>query len=212
MCHVAYSPKSRLFDPISGRFTPIRAANPRPDAEGATHSLIPKKPVTHIHLENILPPHPRRRPDQRTQTLPRWLLPETDNRIGKDGTGPDRNERSRSFSMAPNGAMRTEESRFFPARHPGYGPWGRARTDAWLAQTGDAYKKPLSTQRCSRWRPSWASRWQAEKLALTALAAASPRGLWKARQTQLFIALDRRWLSRDWHTPLPVWRGYRLAR
>jgi len=34
-------PQSRLFDPISGRFTPIRAANPRSDAEGATHSLIP---------------------------------------------------------------------------------------------------------------------------------------------------------------------------
>ena len=41
MCHVACCPQSRLFDPISGRFTPIRAANPRSDAEVATHSLIP---------------------------------------------------------------------------------------------------------------------------------------------------------------------------
>ena len=31
-------------------------------------------------------------------------------------------------------------------------------------------------------------------------------------QPQLFITPARRWLSRDWHTPLPLWRGYRLAR
>ena len=46
MCHVAYWPQSRLFGPISGRFTPIRAANPRSDAAGATHSLRPQKPET----------------------------------------------------------------------------------------------------------------------------------------------------------------------
>ena len=29
MGHVAYSPKNRLFEPVSGRFTPIRPTNPR---------------------------------------------------------------------------------------------------------------------------------------------------------------------------------------
>jgi|GEM_PF-4116283 len=29
MSYVAYSPKNRLFDPISGRFTPIRPTNQR---------------------------------------------------------------------------------------------------------------------------------------------------------------------------------------
>jgi len=58
MCHVAYCPQSRLFDPISGRFTPIRAANPHSDAEGATHSLIPQKPVTH-HPPGKYSPSPR---------------------------------------------------------------------------------------------------------------------------------------------------------
>src|SRR5271166_3423895 len=41
-------------------------------------------------------------------TLPRWLLPDTDSRFGKDRTGPDPDERSLSFSMAPNRAIPTE--------------------------------------------------------------------------------------------------------
>ena len=44
MCHVACCLQSHLFGPISGRFTPIRAANPHSDAAGATHSLRPQKP------------------------------------------------------------------------------------------------------------------------------------------------------------------------
>ena len=142
MCHVAYCPQSRLFEPISGRFTPIRAANPRSDAQGATHSLIPRNLSPNIHLENILPPHARRRPDQRAQTLPRWLLPETDNRIGKDGTGPDRNERSPSFSMTPNRAIRTAESRFFPRSPPRLRALGKGQNWRMVAhQLASAYKK-----------------------------------------------------------------------
>ena len=37
MGHVAYSPKNRLFEPVSGRFTPIRPTNPAPRAAWATH-------------------------------------------------------------------------------------------------------------------------------------------------------------------------------
>ena len=32
------------------------------------------------------------------------------------------------------------------------------------------------------------------------------------RKNQSVCPRSRRWLSRDWRTPLPVWRGYRLAR
>ena len=34
MGHVAYSPKNRLFEPVSGRFTPIRPTNPRRERHG----------------------------------------------------------------------------------------------------------------------------------------------------------------------------------
>jgi|SRR5271157_2802688 len=46
----------------------------------------------------------------RAWTLPRWLLPDTDNRIGKDRMGTDHDERSLSFSMAPNRVILTEKS------------------------------------------------------------------------------------------------------
>jgi len=34
MGHVAYSPKNRLFEPFSGRFTPIRPTNQRRERHG----------------------------------------------------------------------------------------------------------------------------------------------------------------------------------
>jgi hypothetical protein len=34
MGHVAYSPKKRLFEPFSGRFTPIRPTNQRRERNG----------------------------------------------------------------------------------------------------------------------------------------------------------------------------------
>src|SRR5208282_3518577 len=69
----------------------------------------------HWPLITILPSHaPRPTPGPagsgRAQTLPRWLQPDTDSRIGKDRTGPDRDERSLSFSMAPNRAIPPEKS------------------------------------------------------------------------------------------------------
>src|SRR5271157_1633583 len=49
------------------------------------------------------------------QTLARWLLPDTDSRIGKDRTGPDLEERPLSISMSPNQAIPAEKSiRFSP--------------------------------------------------------------------------------------------------
>src|SRR5208283_4920354 len=45
------------------------------------------------------PTTPRPAGSGRAQTLPRWLLPATDHRIGKDRTGPDLDERPYYFSM-----------------------------------------------------------------------------------------------------------------
>ena len=59
------------------------------------------------HAPTLAPPHQR---DQVVQTLPRWLLPDTDNRFVKDRTGPDRDERSHYSSMAPNRAIPTEKT------------------------------------------------------------------------------------------------------
>ena len=44
MIHIADSPKNRLFDPFSERFTPIRPTDHgRGSAEGATHFLAQRK-------------------------------------------------------------------------------------------------------------------------------------------------------------------------
>ena len=43
MSHVADSPKNRHFEPISGRFTPIRPTNQRRERKGLTHFLAPGK-------------------------------------------------------------------------------------------------------------------------------------------------------------------------
>src|SRR5208282_997894 len=55
------------------------------------------------HAPRLPPPAPRRPPgpagSDRAQILPRWLLPATDHRIGKDRTGPDLDERPLYFSM-----------------------------------------------------------------------------------------------------------------
>ena len=107
--------------------------------------------------------------------VPRWLLPESDNRIlhelqgpnpylrtqpsasassravgepgtgatvGKDETGPDRNERSRSFSMTPNRAILTAESRFFPRSPPRLRVLGKGQNWRRVAhQLASAYEK-----------------------------------------------------------------------
>ena len=49
------------------------------------------------HLATVLPPLAPPAGSGRAQTFPRWLLPVTDNRIGKERTGPDLDERSFSI-------------------------------------------------------------------------------------------------------------------
>ena len=71
MGHVAYSPKNRLFEPVSGRFTPIRPTNPRRERHG-----LPT-------LATVLPPPASRpTPHQRGEVLCRlspagYCLPPT---------------------------------------------------------------------------------------------------------------------------------------
>src|SRR5208337_2553513 len=67
-------------------------------------------------MTSILTPYATRATylrDQRGQAArrpSRWLLHATNRRIGKDRTGPDLDEHSLSFSMAPNQAIPTEKS------------------------------------------------------------------------------------------------------
>ncbi len=65
-----------------------------------THS--PSDPVATILSLYASRPVPGPAGSGRSQTIPRWLLPATDNQIGKDQTGPDLNERSPHSSMSPN--------------------------------------------------------------------------------------------------------------
>src|SRR5208337_3120019 len=61
--------KNRLFDPFSGRFTPIRPTNQRLERKGHPVSGTRETWLApHVHLATILPPHaPRLTPHQRGQ-------------------------------------------------------------------------------------------------------------------------------------------------
>jgi len=66
------------------------------------------------------PHHAREAGSGRAQTLPRWLLPDTDSRIDKDRIKPNLEERPSIFSMSPNQTICSDKS--IPDRH---GFWGR---------------------------------------------------------------------------------------
>ena len=65
-------------------------------------------------------PHPTLHPPPagsgRTQTLPRWLLPDTDRRLDKDRTGPDLDERPSISLCAEPGDSCAQINPFFPTR------------------------------------------------------------------------------------------------
>ena len=96
-----FPPKSP-FRALFGAFYPhpahrsaLRAASGR-----ATHFLAPgQRGCSTVPLATVLPPPaPHRRPSAPAgssyePTLPRWLLPDADTRIGKEPTGPDLDER-----------------------------------------------------------------------------------------------------------------------
>jgi len=65
-----------------------------------------------IHWPLFSHPPPGPAGSGRAQTLPRWLLPDTDMRIVKDRTGPDLDERPVYFSMSPNRAIPSDKSNF----------------------------------------------------------------------------------------------------
>src|SRR5271166_5577448 len=94
MSHVADSPQNRHFEPISGRFTPIRPQIIA--ASGMGYPILGTREtwvVPTVPLATVLPSHaPRSTPDQRGEvvhrTSPPWLLPATDRPIAKNRTGP----------------------------------------------------------------------------------------------------------------------------
>gem|GEM_PF-3538582 len=115
-----YEPRSRFpkkspFRRLFRAFYPHPAYKSSLRAEGATsgrgHPLSGTRETwaaPNVPPATVLPPHaPRstphapRRQDQRGQAghrpSPRWLLPDTDHRIGKDRTGPDLDGRSLLF-------------------------------------------------------------------------------------------------------------------
>jgi len=84
MSHVADSPKNRHFEPISGRFTPIRLTNHRRERNRLPTTWHPGNVGgPHRPLATVLPsPAPRSTPDQRGQVVRRtfpagYCLPPT---------------------------------------------------------------------------------------------------------------------------------------
>ena len=87
MIYVAYSPKSRHFEPFSGHFAP---SGPQISAEGGVGYPPLGTPETWVvstvpwPLSSRLPLHDARPAGSgRARLLPRWLLPDTDSRIAK---------------------------------------------------------------------------------------------------------------------------------
>jgi hypothetical protein len=70
-------------------------------------------PLPPDSLATVLPPSASPAGSGRAQTLPHWLLPSTDRRIGNDRTGPDLDYRPLSSSMSPNRAIPWDKLNFF---------------------------------------------------------------------------------------------------
>ena len=98
MSHVADSPKSRHFEPFSGRFTPIRptirAASGRGYALLGTRSTwVLHRPPGHCSPASRPTPHAGTSGVRPCADPPAGLLHATNRRIDKGRTGPDLNER-----------------------------------------------------------------------------------------------------------------------
>ena len=98
-----------MFYPDPAYVCSLRAGGPihfLAPGKGASPLSTPSRPTLHAPRPMMSGPAVSSRP----QTFPHWLLPSTDNRIGKDRTGPHLDERSPYFSMAPNRAIPAEKS------------------------------------------------------------------------------------------------------
>ena len=121
MIHVVDFEKTAFSTPFRGVLPP---SGPQIMAEsGMGYPLLGTREtwvVSTVPLATVLPPHaPRSTPHDagpagsgRGQTLPRWLLPDTNPRFVKERTGPDLNEHPLYFSMSPNRAIPAENSKF----------------------------------------------------------------------------------------------------
>ena len=121
MIHVVDFEKTAFSTPFRGVLPP---SGPQIMAEsGMGYPLLGTREtwvVSTVPLATVLPPHaPRSTPHDagpagsgRAQSLPRWLLPDTNPRFVKERTGPDLNEHPLYFSMSPNRAIPAENSKF----------------------------------------------------------------------------------------------------
>ena len=123
-----YEPRS-IFPQNTAFSTPFRGVLPHPAAksalraEGATHSLAAKKPgwpqrsTGHCSPAPRLTLHAKPAGSGREQTLPHWLLPDTNRRFVKERTGPDRDERPLSIQYVTEPGDRFGQIELFlPAR------------------------------------------------------------------------------------------------
>ncbi len=127
--------KKPPFRPHFRPFCPHPAYGSLLRAEGCTHFLAPPTSAWRPCPPGHWSPAPRPTTSgpagsDRAQTLPRWLLPSTDSRIGKDRTGPDLDDRPPLFSMSPNRAILSARSNFYgrsPVGAPGRVAGGHLR-------------------------------------------------------------------------------------
>ena len=111
MSHVADSPQNRHFEPISGRFTPIRPQIIA--ASGMGYPILGTREtwvVPTVPLASVLPSHaPRSTPDQRGEVVHRTSPPLATachrQANCQKPNGPDLDERVVNFSMSPNQAI-----------------------------------------------------------------------------------------------------------
>ena len=115
-----FPPKSP-FRALFGAFYPHPAHKSALRAEGLRTSWHPVNVGgSTVPLATVLPPPaPRRRPSGpagsgHAPTLPRWLLPDADRRIGKEPNGTRSRRAALSiFSMSPNQAIPADKSNNF---------------------------------------------------------------------------------------------------
>src|SRR5271157_1437290 len=90
----------------------------------------------------------------RAQTLPRWLLPSTDRRIGKDRTGPGLDERPIHIQYVTEIQHVTEPGNFLEQIHP-FLLARRRRTAEHSLAAGDAQRQWLHTCLPDGHQPHW---------------------------------------------------------
>ena len=121
MSHVADSPKNRHFEPISGRFTPIRPTNHRCERNGLPNSWHPGNVGGPHRLPGHCSPVSRSTPEQRAQVMRRpspagYCLPPTVE-LAKTDRGPISTS-GLYIQYVTGWTLPSDKSVFFPRSSP----------------------------------------------------------------------------------------------